>query len=98
MRDAIKVLKGLNTVANVIIKGNGYLIIKPRLDLQFYSAGELFQQFESDIKVLYSNVYKQVYSIADKDFVIIEFRHFNTTIYEIKLREISLKDRICIGV
>lgn len=95
MTEVVKILKRLDTMTEITRRGNGNLILKPRADLEFYTLNEPIQEFSSDIKVLYNNSYELVYSIANLDYIITKVNYHNTRIYEIKLRQILLEDRIC---
>lgn len=95
MKDTIKILEAVESISSVYLLANGDLIIKPQQDKKFFITDEPIDEFLIDIKVLYNNQYEEVYLIGDKYYVVIGISNWNNINYEMKIREITLDDSIC---
>lgn len=96
MKDTIKILESVEWISSAYSLGNGYLMIVPRVDFKFSWKKKPMNEFLTDVKVLYNWRCSDVYLIGEKYYVLIEcFFYPNDKMSPIKIREISLYDRIC---
>lgn len=79
MKEVVKVLRANKNISSAYMGRNGYVIVLPRQDIDFYYMGQPLEDFR---------VGRDEYLIADKYYDFKYASHFNTLIYEIRIKEV----------